>query len=135
MIMIPRDHITCQPERHVFVLTPITCLCGKETTGPREAGGGMLDLIKTQQREIADLRAQVARLREALERRASCHAPVIHEFGGHCHYCEPALAETDGPRDQQAVDDYIHICDLDDMIDRLVALKNKALRHFGTWPQ
>jgi len=27
--------------------------------------------------------------------------------------------------------DYIHICDVDDMIARLVALKEKALGHFG----
>jgi len=30
--------------------------------------------------------------------------------------------------------DYIHICDIDDAIERLKALKQMALAHFGEWP-
>lgn len=42
---------------------------------------------------------------------------------------------SDKERPHPAVDDYIHICDVDDMIARLQALKAAALEHFGPdWP-
>lgn len=31
--------------------------------------------------------------------------------------------------------DYIHICDVDEMIAMLQALKAEAARHFGEWPR
>lgn len=38
--------------------------------------------------------------------------------------------------DDDAFEDYIHICDLDEFIARLQALKQKAIEHFGgDWPQ
>jgi hypothetical protein len=39
-------------------------------------------------------------------------------------------------RDKHACDDYIHLCDLDDMIARLQALREVAVGYFGeTWPR
>jgi hypothetical protein len=38
--------------------------------------------------------------------------------------------------DEQQLEDYLHICDLDDMIARLQALKTMAQTHFGKeWPR
>lgn len=34
-------------------------------------------------------------------------------------------------RDLEACDDYIHICDLNDYIERLIALREFAKKHFG----
>lgn len=43
---------------------------------------------------------------------------------------------ADGTRDKGACDDYFHICELDDLIARLQALKAAALEHFGPdWPR
>jgi len=43
------------------------------------------------------------------------------------------LQRTDATRD--ACDDGMHICDIDDMIERLQSLKRLAIEHFGYWPQ
>ena len=43
---------------------------------------------------------------------------------------------SDSERSKEACDDYIHICDIDGHIERLIALKEAALKHFGpTWPR
>lgn len=41
---------------------------------------------------------------------------------------------SEAERDKSACDDYIHLCDIDDAIARLQALKQMALAHFGNWP-
>ena len=41
-----------------------------------------------------------------------------HECDDNCKCCE----------------DYIHICDIDDMIDTLQKIKEEAIKHFGSYP-
>lgn len=50
----------------------------------------------------------------------------IHYY---CFYNEP------GPKKDKHVADYFHICDIDEEIEWLQALKRKALEHFGEWPR
>ena len=49
---------------------------------------------------------------------------------------DATFGQSEGPRDESACDDYIHICDLDDFIARLAALRDAARAHFGEkeWP-
>jgi len=48
------------------------------------------------------------------------------------YYNEPMDSEYHKTTDQANVD-YIHICDVDDMIARLKALKETALEYFGEY--
>lgn len=53
----------------------------------------------------------------------------------HLHRVHNVPLPIDEENDQQIVD-YLHICDLDAMIERLQALKATALEHFGGyWPE
>ena len=47
------------------------------------------------------------------------NVPFSKEYGFH-----------NGNRNKEACDDYIHICDIDDFIKMLEALKQKAIEHF-----
>ena len=47
-----------------------------------------------------------------------------------------AYGHASDQRDHPACDDSFHICDIDDLIARLQALKTAALEHFGPdWPR
>lgn len=51
--------------------------------------------------------------------------PFSKEYGFH-----------DQERREHACDAYIHICDLDDFIERLIKLREVAKKHFGKdWPE
>lgn len=58
--------------------------------------------------------------------------------------CYDAVVKWDGcinlykryPDELEGDPDYVHICDLDDFINRLLELKRIALQHFGEdWPR
>ena len=49
------------------------------------------------------------------------------------HYYNTPFSDTD--RKKEDGEDYTHICDLDDYIERLQELKAHALEHFGGWPR
>ncbi len=50
---------------------------------------------------------------------------------------DPFGGEYGGPgRTDHDCDDYLHICDLNELIERLQALREKAREHFGDgWPE
>ena len=47
----------------------------------------------------------------------------------------PFTIDPRGSRQGLAEEDALHFCDLDDLIDRLHALKAEALKHFIDWPR
>ncbi len=51
-------------------------------------------------------------------------------------YNNLSLDEDRERKSQQCLDHYIHICDIDDAIKRLEAIKAAAVKHFGEdWPE
>lgn len=49
----------------------------------------------------------------------------------HRYYNTPKHLQTEGDKDSDMTD-YLHICDIDDMISRLRTLKALAVAHFGS---
>ena len=51
------------------------------------------------------------------------------------HYGNIPLSSSPDRKDSACCDDYIHICDIDEMIERLQSLKKVAQEHFkgGEW--
>jgi hypothetical protein len=49
------------------------------------------------------------------------------------YYNHPKQDQEARPEDE--LSDYLHICDLDEEIERLRELKEHALAHFGEWPR
>jgi hypothetical protein len=56
-------------------------------------------------------------------------------FDGCVHLRHYSNRPRTDPERRLEDEDYIHICDLDDAIARLVALREAAQSHFGQWPQ
>lgn len=54
-------------------------------------------------------------------------------FDGCVHLYRYHIGPVDNIRERDP--DYLHICDLDEMIALLQAVKAKALEHFGEWPR
>ncbi len=49
---------------------------------------------------------------------------------GNVPFCKE-YGDANGKRDEAACDDYIHICNIDDYIKKLLQLKDAAVKHFG----
>lgn len=53
----------------------------------------------------------------------------------HYHNVPLQSRTNDEANENMELEDYLHLCDLDDLIARLQSLKARAAEHFGEWPQ